>query len=490
MRGGSHPTFSAGRRWTALVAVLISVASVISIVLLVNYASQRHLNARFFLSSQTEAKLSSQTVSLLRSLTNDVEIILYYDRNAPLFSTVSALAAEYRLASSRVQLRTVDYLMDPATAAQLKLQYHLSSLTEKDLVIVECEGRHKIVPGSMLAEYTLEQVPNEEELEFRKKPVLFRGEQVLTSVLLAVTQPKPLLACFLQGHGEHRPDNGDEHMGYLKLASLFQQQYLRVQGLTLLGTNTIPPDCSLLVIAGVTDFIPETELAKVERWIEQGGRAMILLNRQSVGRRTGLERLLARWGVALGNGVVVDPDRSTRGTGVDLVIDDFGEHPLMKSLNSRLHFYQPRPVEAVTTNGVASEGASVAVLARSRPEAQLLESASVREGPFAVAAAVERSPAPGVVVERGSTRLVVVGDSVFLGNEMIESAGNRDFAVAAINWLLDRSALLEGIGPRPVTEYRLVMSESELTQVQWLLLGAFPAGVLAIGGLAWLRHRK
>ena len=90
----------------------------------------------------------------------------------------------------------------------------------------------------MLAEYTLEQLPNETEMEFRKKPVLFRGEQMFTSMLLAVTQPKPLLACFLEGHGEHQVDNGDEHMGYLELANLFRhdldlgdvaRQHLKVQ---------------------------------------------------------------------------------------------------------------------------------------------------------------------------------------------------------------------------------------------------------------------
>jgi len=483
-------TFSARRRLMACLAVVLSVTSVLAIVLLVNYASQRHWHGRFFLSSQTETRLSSQTLSLLRGLTNTVEITLYYDKSAALYTTVAALAAEYRLASPRVQVRTVDYLMDPAVAAQLKLQHNLSALTEKDLVIFECEGRSKIVPGSMLAEYTLEQLPNETELEFRKRPVLFLGEQVFTSVLLAVTQPKPLLACFLQGHGEHRVDNGDEHMGYLKFASLLQQQYLEVRSLSLLGTNDIPPECSLLVIAGATDFIPETELDRIERWIDQGGRAMILFNRQSVGRRTGLERLLARWGVDVGSGVVVDPQRSSGGTGVDLVIEKFGDHPMMNSLDSRLHFYQPRPVSALTTNGAGSEGVTVAVLAESRPQAQLMESATVRQGPFAVALAVERAPAKGVVVERGSTRLVVAGDSIFLGNQMIESLGNRDFAVAAVSWLLDRSSLLEGIGPRPVNEYRLVMSASQLTQVQWLLLGALPAGVLALGVLAWLRQRK
>ena len=64
------------------------------------------------------------------------------------------------------------------------------------------------------------------------------------------------------------------------------------------------------------------------------------------------------------------------------------------------------------------------------------------------------------------------------------------FAVAVVSWLLDRSSLLEGIGPRPVTEYRLVLSASQLTQVQWLLLGAMPGGILGLGALAWLRQRK
>ena len=32
---------------------------------------------------------------------------------------------------------------------------------------------------------------------------------------------------------------------------------------------------------------------------------------------------------------------------------------------------------------------------------------------------------------------------------MIDAAANRDFAGYAVNWLLDRTVLLEGIGPRP-----------------------------------------
>jgi hypothetical protein len=84
----------------------------------------------------------------------------------------------------------------------------------------------------------------------------------------------------------------------------------------------------------------------------------------------------------------------------------------------------------------------------------------------------------------------VVGDSTFLGNQMIESAGNRDFGSLSVNWLLERTQMLEGVGPRSVTEFRLNITESQQHRLQLLLLGALPGGILLLGGLVWLRRRK
>jgi hypothetical protein len=86
--------------------------------------------------------------------------------------------------------------------------------------------------------------------------------------------------------------------------------------------------------------------------------------------------------------------------------------------------------------------------------------------------------------------MLVVGDSIFLANRQLDSAANRDFAGYAANWLLDRTQLLEGVGPRQVTEYKLIMSRSQLLRVQWLLLGGMPGAVLLVGSLVWLRRRR
>ena len=61
---------------------------------------------------------------------------------------------------------------------------------------------------------------------------------------------------------------------------------------------------------------------------------------------------------------------------------------------------------------------------------------------------------------------------------------------AQVKRLLDRTVLLEGIGPRPVTEFRLTMTQSQQKTVRWLLLGALPGGVLVFGWLVWLARRK
>jgi len=95
-----------------------------------------------------------------------------------------------------------------------------------------------------------------------------------------------------------------------------------------------------------------------------------------------------------------------------------------------------------------------------------------------------------VITERGTTRIVVAGDSVFLTNAGLRNLTNRDFAEYALNWLLERTQVLGGVGARSIIEYRVVMSRRELQRVELILLGGIPSAVLLLGGLVWLRRRR
>jgi hypothetical protein len=158
-------------------------------------------------------------------------------------------------------------------------------------------------------------------------------------------------------------------------------------------------------------------------------------------------------------------------------------------LGEFLQLVEPRAVGRRKSAAPAADAPRVEEIVFSGPNAFAKGDPGHRQK-FPLLVAVEKSAIKGVITERGSTRMVVVGDSLFLANHQISAAANRDFAVCAINWLLDRTQLLEGLGPRPILEYRLIMTPGQLQRAQWLLVGAMPGAALLLGGLVWFRRRR
>ena len=174
--------------------------------------------------------------------------------------------------------------------------------------------------------------------------------------------------------------------------------------------------------------------------------------------------------------------------GYDIVVDQFGKHPVVNSLSAQLQLYLPRPI--MKNPGLPASAPEVDELFGTSAGGTLLGNRAEPPHNYPLACAIEQKPVAGVVTPRGNTRIIAVGDSIFLGNTLIESGGNRDFLNAAVNWLCDRPLLLQGIGPRPVTEFRLLITRHQQRQLGWLLLGALPGGVLILGWLVWLVRRK
>jgi hypothetical protein len=487
----NQPSFSPRHRWKIGFDVVIRTALVCAVVVMVNYLSAQFFH-RFYLSPQTRVELYSRTVSVLHSLTNHVTVTLYYDRKDDFYPDIVALLNEYRTINPKISVRTVDYVRDAGEAEKVKEQYKLDSATDKNLVIFDCDGRIKIANGDSLTQFTLEQVPaknhNQRQLEFQRKPVAFRGEEMFTAILLVLETSHPFKAYFLQGHGE--PSLADSgNFGFMKFAALLAQNYVAVTNLELLGDNAVPMDCSLLIIAGPTKPLSDLELQKIDQYLAQGGRLFVLFNYASIRQPTGLEPILQRWGVNIGAHVVQDPKNTI--TGQDVVVRNFSQHPIVNPLTQlSLQMVLPRPVGRVDWQNPPAGAPQVDELAFSSPDSVLEGDPAESPRSYPLMVAVEQKSIAGVVNPRGNTRIVAVGDSVFLGNYYIEGSGNRDFLGYAVNWLLDRPSLLQGIGPRPVTEFRLLMTQTQRREVRWLLLGALPSVVLLLGGLVWLVRRK
>jgi len=491
----SHPkpSFSRWRKWSIGFNVALIIVVVFSVVVMVNYLSRDYFT-RFHWSTTSKHQLSPLTLNLLHSLTNQVKVTIYYDQNEPFYSTIVSLLNEYKFANPRISIENVDYVRDAGAAERIKSQYNLNFPTATNLIIFECDGRKKVLDGNALTQYILEPVANEKEREFRRKPTAFEGEGMFTKALFAVTTPTLLNAYFLQGHREHPPD-ADSDSGFSKFVNITRQNTIVPKPLSLLGTNSVPMDCNLLVIAGPRDAFADFELEKIDQYLSQGGRLLALFNAGSINRETrgdvtGLDKILAKWGVEIGNEILHDPDHtSPNGRGQDIIVTDFNpKHPLVNPLlDSSLYMVRPRAVQKLKTLPQTADAPKVDELAFTGPNTIAGTSAPQR---YSLIVAVEKGAIKGVITERGSTRIVVAGDSVFLTNIGVRSLTNRDFAEYALNWLLERTQLLGGLGPRSIVEYRVVMSQSQLQRVQWILLGGIPGAVLLVGGLVWLRRRR
>lgn len=198
---------------------------------------------------------------------------------------------------------------------------------------------------------------------------------------------------------------------------------------------------------------------------------------------------------------MVDPDKSLLiGDGQFLVKPAFetssaSVHPIVRALareHLRIQMDRPRPifalsrgpgaptltaVAATSTNGIPWPGDRVAASSASR----------LQPPPYTVVAAIEQ----GVINGHDGTRIVVAGDSDFLDDRMIDGAANHYFASQTLDWLLQRpEALMGDIGPRPIKEYQLFLTELQMAQLRWLFLAAMPGVVLFLGGLVWLRRRS
>jgi hypothetical protein len=480
-------SFSNGRRWLNWLNTLLAVAAALALVVMANYLAGGHFK-RIQMDRDSIFKLSKQTLRALDNLTNDVNIILFFEphgKNEEIYALASGLLAEYQQVCPRhVHVKTIDYDRDVGTAKEFLATNGLGGIKEKDFVFFESGGNTKLVYGKDLAQYDFNALIAGLSKEVRLSA--FRGEPYFTEYIYDVSNPGPMKAYFLHGHGENDPEESKLNTGYAKLAAILKHEVnCDWQKLSLEGTNDIPADCKLLIVAASAheEKMTPDELAKIAAYLKQGGRMLALLTVPS-----GLESVLANWGVSVGDSRVVDMDKNFSLAEGTFLTAKLAPHAIMDPLASEkmpLLMVYPRPVYP-SENQAKIPGAPVATILAAT-SAQGMNKAG-QTAVFPLLVAVEQGGIQGVNSPGGrGTRIVVAGDSDFLDDLVIDSAGNHVFAQLAVSWLLQRPPIL---APRPIKEYKLNMTRSQAQALRWLFLAGMPGGVLFLGGLVWLRRRS
>ena len=492
-------SFSRRRKWRIALQVAVAILAFGAIVVMVNYLSARHFT-RFHWSDRGSAELTPRTLALLRSMTNQIEVTLFFDSEHKLFVPVNQLLDEYQAVCPNLTVRKVDLLRNPAAAQTTRTRFNLPPETDDNLVIFSYGKRSRVIPENQLASVDYARVDNPDQYEVSKRYRSFRGELMFTSAIADVIAPRQLKAYFLTGHREHDPKGTEAQMGYASFADLLAVNNVQSESLSLGSAGEIPRDCDLLIIAGPQEKFLPAELDRIEQFLNQGGRLLTLFNLYPVVAGTGLERLFAQWGVVVGANLVEDAEHGQDGQAAVFTTARFGQHPIVSPLRDvRLQVMFPRTITTARGAGdvagtTAAElffsGTNAVVLTRF-DQGQPVRTGRDERGEFPLAVALEKGGLPGVASERGGvTRFVVVGDSFLFGNKLLDYLGNRDFANQVVDWLLDRSELMAGIGPRPMQEYQLSLTPAQFSGVRWVLIGGLPMLSLAVGLLVWLRRRN
>jgi hypothetical protein len=489
------PSFSARQRWAIRFQVALGLVSLGALLLMVNYLGL-HYFRRWDLSSDPANRLSPQTLAILRGLTNEVSATIFFDpsRSLDLFSLTTRLLSEYKGVNPRLfTARTLNYALFDGEAREFLVKHHLNALSEKDFVYFESGGKSRVVYASELADFNFNEVLRGESREFRRSA--FKGEMLFSSALFSLSYPR-LKAFFLQGHGEHNPREARAETGYAKFAGLLTNECNVEAAPLLLRAAEIPSDCQLLVVAGPQSAaFTASELQKIQDYLVQGGRLLVLLPNRTMEESGGLEKLLAGWGVGVAAVDFKDPDSSASGHEQDLLVAFFNDgrsplHPVVAQLVANelaIKLFASREVYALKADSKGADAPKVEGIAFSGTNSV---DARGERGPRPLAVTVEQGNIKGVTLGRGDTRMVVIGDSLCFDNLNYSAAGNTYFARSAVNWLMDRPLpLLAGLGPRPLKEYKLMVTAAQFRRVCWLLLAGLPGSVLAAGALVWLSRR-
>lgn len=464
----------------------VAVILVLALVGMVNWLAYRHY-ARADWTSSKLYSLSDKSVNILSDLKDPVKVIVFMTPQTPMFTETRELLTRYQAVSRQVSVEYIDPDREPLRTRQLAQEFGVSAA---NTVVFVAGDRKKYVTADQLAEYDYSGY----QMGQAPKMKAFKGEEQFTSSILGVVNPTSPKVYFTTGHGEHDPDGfGEDGLSQVKEA--LKRDNLTTEKANLLS-GTVPADCDLLVVAGPRAAFAENEKTALKTYLDNGGRALVLLD-PVLGPRaasSGLEELLKGYGVQVNDDLVVDPGRRLPFFDVSAVyVTDFRSHPVVEGMQG-LAVLLPvaRSVGTTTATGATST--------------TLLTTSDQGWGETDLAAILERRPVDkdandtqppvslGVAAQSETDkdagwRLVVIGNSAFMMNGYVSNAGNPNLALNAINWLVKREQAL-GIAPRTPEQVNLFLNASQMRNIVLISLVGLPVLAIAAGVAVWWRRRR
>lgn len=438
---------SSGRALSLVVGTVGLIGCGVLILLL----TYRH-NIRFDLTTQRNYTLSTHAKKILDDLHQDVRLTVFVRSEDPRTPELKDLLWRITQETKRITYEFVDLNRSPALAKRYAVDRY-------GAIVVESGGRRRDVSN-----------PN---------------ESLLMGALLSVTRERERFIYFLSGHGERSPDDGDRKGGMSVAKRTLEDEQFVVRTLPLMRTESVPIDATVVVMAGPRKEYLPGELEQLQGYLGRGGNFLMLLDPETP---ASVAAFAARFGVTTLEQVVIDPEkRLAGGEGVTLMVADLLPSFLVSAtLEAPPVFSYARPL-----NVAADSRDSVIRFLTTSAASSAIAPGDVRKGsePRAPTGA-QLVGAAVVATEEVPGRAIVLGDSDFATNGVIDYLGNKDLLINSINWLArDESLLAARAQSKEVGREQFFVTETQGAWSFWLATVLQPALFFAAGTWVWLRRR-
>lgn len=452
-----------------------SVVLMLTILVAINYIGNRQTK-RWDLTGGQQFSLSDQSKKIVTDLKSPLTIRVYFQTGA--VNDVRDKLENYTQASKNVTVDYVDAEKNPARAQQDGVQQY-------GTVIMEYGGRTERIT-------TLE-------------------EQDVTNAIIKLVEGKTKKAYFIQGHGE-RDTISQDRMGYTEVATRLKNDNYETGKVALAQVGKLPDDATIVIIAGPqTDYLtPEIDALKA--YLAAGGKLIMLLDIQAKPDAAPLTNLIALakdWGIAVGNDLIVDASGMGRafGAGPEVpVAMTYPTHPITDRFDRVMTAYRlarsASPIEGGTNGHTAQRVVESSPQSWAEADLASLKAGTQvgmdpakgdKPGPVAIASAVAAAAtnAPAgtdPTAPKPESRVVVVGDSDFIGNDLIRFQGNGDLFMNMVNWAAQQENLI-AIRPKDPQDRRITLTEGQREGIHWLAIFIIPGMFLAAGVATWWKRR-
>jgi ABC-type uncharacterized transport system involved in gliding motility auxiliary subunit len=438
--------------------VAVYTLVVVAILGLANWFVSRHDHS-WDLTPNKKYSLAPQTVKLLKDLNQDVTIYVF-DRERS-FGQRHDLLNMFSLASRHLKVRYVDVDRQPALARQYAVRTY-------GTIVVAAGDRHFEAQSA-----TEEGISN-------ALIRLFKGQRT---------------ACFLTGHGE-RDLESSEQIGYSGVKKEFEHESYLTKTVTLMQKMEIPPDCSMVIVAGPkNDYLPQ-EVDTIRKYVTGGGRAMFMLD-PGVDLPE-LSKLLAGWNVTVQNDLVIDENPIARIFGTEPtmpLILKYGSSPIVQPIAhqaslfpfSRSFSVGKEYKAGVTTDSLCDTSDASFGVADFNPEMHQVSYRAGKDfkGPLTVAVSGTLS---GEGEKKAEGRFIALGTSMLPANAFLGFQANRDLFMNTVNWLSADVDMIS-IRPKPPESQHLMMTAAQMSKLFWLGVIGLPLLIVAAGTMVWWERR-